>query len=39
MDGLAALPELKALLEPLDSAKEQDLQAALAEIAQSKKAN
>jgi tryptophanyl-tRNA synthetase len=39
MDGLAALPDLKALLEPLDSAREQDLQAALAEIAKSKKAN
>ncbi|MFM1924442.1 MAG: Tryptophan--tRNA ligase [Pseudomonadota bacterium] len=39
IDGLAALPDLNALLEPLDSAKEQALQAALAEIAQSKKSN
>ena len=38
-DGLAALPELQALLAPWDAAKEADLQSALVEIAQSKKAN
>ncbi len=38
-EGLAALPDLKALLAPLDTAKEPDLQSALTEIAQSKKAN
>ena len=38
-DGLAALPDLKGLLAPWDATQEADLQSALAEIAQSKKAN